>query len=407
VWQSADVVMDRYLDGLSRGGVFNSPNLNLYAYGYQNPVKYSDPNGKWVETAWDVFNIGLGVASFVDNVRQGNYGAAALDAVGVVADTVAAVAPIVPGGVGTAIKAARAADAGVDALKTIDRGADLAKGLERTADASKAASKAGDARSGYTGVTTCSFAPDTLVMTRDGLRPISTLKAGEYVLARDDQSGLQGWKRVLIAYSSLHNDAVVVTLTNRDTGEIETILTTAEHPFYVEQRGWLRADALAQADRLMTVLGGWLEVSAVTLSQSEQVAYNLEVEEFHTYFVGESGVWVHNACDLGRIVPKSRAEKELSAGIPEAPYPILGKLEDLKKVDLNDPEAIVQTIYSKKLQQEKGAQLRERFKEGAELLKVDPKAKVQPAGRTNMGERGIPQYKVKGDISPEEITRAQ
>lgn len=24
--------------------------------------------------------------------------------------------------------------------------------------------------------------------------------------------------------------------------------------------------------------------------------YNLEVEDYHTYFVGEHGIWVHNTC---------------------------------------------------------------------------------------------------------------
>ena len=117
MWQSADVVMGRYLDGKSKGGVYNSLNLGLYGYGYQNPVKYTDPDGKWVETAWDVFNIGLGVASFADNVKQGNYWSAALDAVGVAVDVAATAAPGIPGGAGAAIKAARGADRGIDALK--------------------------------------------------------------------------------------------------------------------------------------------------------------------------------------------------------------------------------------------------------------------------------------------------
>jgi len=143
-WQSADVQVDRYLSGLTQGGVYNSFNLNLYSYGYQNPVKYADPNGKWVETAWDVFNIGLGVVSLVDNVRQGNYGSAALDAVGVVADTVAAVVPVVPGGVGTAIKAARAADAGIDAVKAIDKTVDVVKATDKALDAAKTVERGAD-----------------------------------------------------------------------------------------------------------------------------------------------------------------------------------------------------------------------------------------------------------------------
>ena len=147
-WQSPDPAVDRYLAGLSQGGVYNSNNLNLYAYAYQNPVKYSDPNGKWVETAWDVFNIGLGVASFVQNVREGNYGMATVDAVGVVVDTVAAVAPIVPGGVGSAIKAARAADAGIDAVKAVERTAEVARATDKAVDAARTVEHGTEAASG-------------------------------------------------------------------------------------------------------------------------------------------------------------------------------------------------------------------------------------------------------------------
>jgi RHS repeat-associated protein len=137
VWQSADVVLDGYLDGKSKGGVYNSANLQFYGYAYQNPVRYTDPNGKWVETAWDVFNIGLGVASFADNVSQGNYLSAAIDAAGVAVDTVAAVLPVVPGGVGASIKAARATDKGIDALKTGDNASAAVKAGDSAGDAAK------------------------------------------------------------------------------------------------------------------------------------------------------------------------------------------------------------------------------------------------------------------------------
>ncbi|MCP4163142.1 MAG: hypothetical protein GY760_24030, partial [Deltaproteobacteria bacterium] len=45
VWQSADPIMDDYLDGYPNNGVYLSDNLNLYAYTYQNPVIYTDPDG--------------------------------------------------------------------------------------------------------------------------------------------------------------------------------------------------------------------------------------------------------------------------------------------------------------------------------------------------------------------------
>jgi hypothetical protein len=89
------------------GGVYNSKNINVYHYAAQNPVKYVDPDGKAIETAWDVFNIGIGVHSLVNNIKDGNYGSASLDAVGILVDTAAAIVPFVPGGVGTVIKVSR------------------------------------------------------------------------------------------------------------------------------------------------------------------------------------------------------------------------------------------------------------------------------------------------------------
>ena len=89
------------------GGIFNSKNINIYHYASLNPVKYVDPDGKVVETAWDVFNVVVGGVSFVNNIKDGNYASAALDAVGVIVDTAAAVVPFVPGGVGSAIKVSR------------------------------------------------------------------------------------------------------------------------------------------------------------------------------------------------------------------------------------------------------------------------------------------------------------
>ncbi|MDQ5826171.1 MAG: HNH endonuclease, partial [Chloroflexota bacterium] len=45
VWQSADPIIDDYLDGARDNGFYDSSNLNLYAYTAQNPLKYVDPDG--------------------------------------------------------------------------------------------------------------------------------------------------------------------------------------------------------------------------------------------------------------------------------------------------------------------------------------------------------------------------
>jgi hypothetical protein len=42
--------------------------------------------------------------------------------------------------------------------------------------------------------------------------------------------------------------------------------------------------------------GAWLRVGAATWVQGRRTVYNLEVEGWHTYVVGQLGAWVHNAC---------------------------------------------------------------------------------------------------------------
>src|SRR5262249_32746966 len=69
LWQSPDPVLESYLDGRPNGGVYHSTNLALYTYGGNNPVKLTDPDGKWLNIA-----IGAGVGALigvgVEGVRQ-------------------------------------------------------------------------------------------------------------------------------------------------------------------------------------------------------------------------------------------------------------------------------------------------------------------------------------------------
>ncbi len=84
---------------------------NRYSYALNSPLKYVDPDGRVVETAWDVANVSIGAASLVANVLAGNFPGAILDAGGLAVDLGATVVPGVPGGAGTLIKGGRAARA--------------------------------------------------------------------------------------------------------------------------------------------------------------------------------------------------------------------------------------------------------------------------------------------------------
>ena len=83
--------------------------FNRYVYAESNPYKFKDPDGRAAETPWDAANAAMGAVSLVRNLATGNYAAAAVDAVGVAADSIATVVPGLPGGAATGIQAYRAA----------------------------------------------------------------------------------------------------------------------------------------------------------------------------------------------------------------------------------------------------------------------------------------------------------
>ena len=81
----------------------------------------------------------------------------------------------------------------------------------------------------------------------------------------------------------------------------EEIVTTETHPFYVNDRGFVNAGELIVGDELLDVNGNVLLVENfdIELTDKPVKVYNFQVEDFHTYHVGENGVWVHNAnCKL-------------------------------------------------------------------------------------------------------------
>jgi hypothetical protein len=79
----------------------------------------------------------------------------------------------------------------------------------------------------------------------------------------------------------------------------QLIRTTAEHPFWVVNRGkWLPAGMLEVGDRLQTRNDSLVSVEAVEDSGQVETVYNWRVKDYHTYFVGSEelgfGVWAHN-----------------------------------------------------------------------------------------------------------------
>jgi RHS repeat-associated protein len=137
------------------------------------------------------------------------------------------------------------------------------------------------------------FVAGTPVLTADGLKPIEEVAEGDWVWARSDKTGDEGWKRVLRTTVSPDKAVLKVRLRSSQGAE-EEIRATPEHPFWVEGKGWTEAGELTAGDRVPSARGGWLQVEELTPETATQTVYNFEVDDFHTYFVGHQGAWVHN-----------------------------------------------------------------------------------------------------------------
>lgn len=141
------------------------------------------------------------------------------------------------------------------------------------------------------------FVAGTPVLTPDGTVPIEEIEIGDLVLSRDPTTGETTYKRV-VWLKDPHQAAVLSLSLADDEGDEDTLQVTGEHPFWVRGRGWVPAGELAPGDEIYTAHGGWLRVGSSTWAQARATVYNFEVEDFHTYFVGESGAWVHNTCPI-------------------------------------------------------------------------------------------------------------
>ena len=122
--------------------------------------------------------------------------------------------------------------------------------------------------------------------------------------AKDEATGAVALKRIAQTFERVAPSTLALTFSNG-----ETIETTAEHPFYVQDKGFTPAGLVAIGNSIVTRAGPSLQVTRVEKHNSARKVYNFEVEDFHSYFVGQSALWVHNVnCDDLRNAATARAD---------------------------------------------------------------------------------------------------
>lgn len=147
----------------------------------------------------------------------------------------------------------------------------------------------------------------TLVATETGYVTIENIKAGDLVWAHDPETGETTLKPVVQTFQNETTEWIHVTVNG------ETLTCTVEHPFYVPQKGCTSAIDLRAGDILVMLNGEYVVVEQVQheLLESPETTYNFEVVDFHTYYVGDTCVLVHNQCGDSPQSPGKLSKHEL------------------------------------------------------------------------------------------------
>jgi hypothetical protein len=141
------------------------------------------------------------------------------------------------------------------------------------------------------------FVAGTQVLLADGTsKAIEDIAVGDQVLAADPETGETVAKPVVDTY--VHHDV--------DTYRVKTstgsVTSTAEHPFWVDGKGWTPVRELVSGDKLVDADGVRVELISVTPTGETETVHNVHVSDLHNYHVqaGDHWVLVHNKCTVPR-----------------------------------------------------------------------------------------------------------
>ncbi len=295
-----DPVIGRFIsaDGQLAGVGDSVQGYNLYAYCFNNPVSASDSEGEWPN--WRK------LASGVMTAVTGMVAVAAVATASACASPILLATVAVAGVASMVFGASEITESfsGNNPVRdTVFKG--NTKAYEATKFVSTTIASLG---SGSLAKAAC-FIAGTTILGAWSKKNIEDISPGDYVFATDPESGETRLKKVVQTFVNETDELVYVYVNG------EEIVTTPEHPFYVSNNGWVGAINLRAGDKLVLVNGEFAVVEKVQHEILEHpiTVYNFEVEDFHTYYVGNIGILVHNMCDIKQTSP-NQMQKQVERG---------------------------------------------------------------------------------------------
>lgn len=140
----------------------------------------------------------------------------------------------------------------------------------------------------------CSFVEGTSIYTEAGLKPISTIFAGDLVASTVAEIIDIEYQEVVESYTREADSYYELKFSTAEGGASTVLLVTNEHPVWVIDEGWVNAENITIGDPVITIYGTRLVVTDKTYIEEPSQVFNIAVEETENYFAGEHGILVHN-----------------------------------------------------------------------------------------------------------------
>ena len=283
---------------------------NMFAYCQNNPVMRIDPSGNidWSSLFEGVGLLSIGITACIVAATIVS-GGACLPLLIVAGATFVAGGITIANGVAEVVESATEYNFMRDTVYGGDVQAYESQKLffEVTAEAGTAM------LAGFSDSPNLCFIAGTIILAEEGRKAIEEIEAGDRVWAWDEETGEVALKEVVETYVNETDELVHVFIRG------EEIVTTPSHPFYSPVKGWTDAIHLRAGDILVLVNGEYVVVEKVQheILEAPITVYNFQVADYHTYFVSNDGVLVHNSCNHGSKWKREKIRywKDASKGV--------------------------------------------------------------------------------------------
>ena len=134
----------------------------------------------------------------------------------------------------------------------------------------------------------CFPAGTQITLSDNSLKNIEDVIVGENVLTYNEETGFN--ETGVVGDLKKHEVSSIIKLTF--DGE-KTIITTTEHPFFVKEKGWVKANELQSNDICRTDLLEDIKIVSVEILEETHTVYNLlSVSNHHNFYA--NNILVHN-----------------------------------------------------------------------------------------------------------------